>query len=260
MIPNEAELNKLLILRVLVSEWGADVRCPYFYEGYHVLALHVTAAHGDLSLTKYLIEECGLSVDELTPDLQYTPLSFARDIGRFVGLEERRQAEITYLLKMGADVTFPGADVRTRKPQAHIIEENSEVSVLLQRARDREVFAAKQRDAEAAAQALLAELEAEEAEAESRQQKAKKDKGGKGGKKKKKEEGERNGQGPLLQGETKEEDGNEKGQDNAVKEGGALEEEKERGGSKKEEEQTQSSGHGQHEIQPNSTEDDAMMA
>jgi len=77
-----------------------------------VSTTHVSAAYGNLSLTKYLIEEFGLSVDELTPTGRNTPLSFACHIG-FSDFKERQLPVIKYLLEKGADVMHQDSDRQT---------------------------------------------------------------------------------------------------------------------------------------------------
>ena len=195
------EVKQLSALRELESRWGVDVRRPFFYQGCHVLALYVSAAYGNLSLTKYLIEECGLSVDELTPTGRNTLLSFACHIG-FSDFEERQLPVIKYLLEKGADVIHRDSDGQT--PQQITFKFKMKIYGVLGRhrlakskgwAEDTEVLAAKQKEADAAAQALLAELEAEEAQ--SHKQKTKRGKRGNGGKKKK---GGNSGQGPSQEG------------------------------------------------------------
>ena len=62
---------QLTTMRELVSRWGADIRIPPFLFSSKAkltyMMLHVCAARGEMPLVRYFIEECGLSVDELTP-------------------------------------------------------------------------------------------------------------------------------------------------------------------------------------------------
>jgi hypothetical protein len=125
-----------------------------------------------------------------------------------------------------------------------------------EQARDREVFAAKEREADAATKALIAESEAEEAQSD--HQKGSKGKGGKGGKKKRK--GGNSKQGPS-QGAMKKGGGDEeKEEGNAGKRDSGRQDLKDADGRKKEEEEMHSGGHEQHENQQKEKEGDTTMA
>ena len=55
-------------------------------------------------MVRYFIEECGLSVDELTPDGLHTPLSFICTASK-TEEEERMLPVVRYLLAQGANIT-----------------------------------------------------------------------------------------------------------------------------------------------------------
>lgn len=231
---------QLTVLRELVSRWGADVRIPIIGFGSTYMMLHVCAANGKLLLVKYLIEECSLylSVDERALDGSHTPLSFLCKFCKRED-EERILPVVRYLLAQGADIThritpdhtLVQIALDTGKHMVHELlvshEQMQRVEQIAQEvaARKAMMFAAKQREADEAAQALLAELAAEEAL--SAQNKAKKSKGGKESKKKK--YGDRTGEPP--QGESKEREMEEMGEGNSGKKDTRDEEREEKGGS-----------------------------
>ena len=158
---------------------------------------------------EYFIEQCGLSVDVLAPEGHYTPLTYACCFSR-VDDEMLLVQVVKYLLDNGADATSQTAEGRVAEKIA-ITSKLGEVYNLLVKHRraqqayrarkksattevvDAASFAAKQREAEEAAQALLAELDAEETYTDTKR--SKKGKGGNGGEKKK--DGDGNKQGPA---------------------------------------------------------------
>jgi len=250
--------SPLPVMRELVSRWGLDVRTPYEEDGVQALALHAAASYGHLPLVEYFIEECGLFVDELAPEGLYTPLTYACCFSR-VDDEMLLVQVVKYLLDNGADATLQTAEGRVAEKIA-IASKLGEVYNLLVKHRraqqayrarkisattevvDAASFAAKQREAEEAAQALLAELDAEETYTDKK--KSKKGKGGNGGKKKK--DGDGNKQGPP-QAERKE----KKEEGDAGRKGEAVDDRE--GADTK-------SGQGQHGSQSKERDEDVMMA
>jgi len=182
---------------------------------------------------RYFIEDCGLSVDELTPRGHLTPLSF---LCQYVkkDMEEQALPVVKYLLAHGADIEIGTSLGRTPKQIAlekerlmvlqHLTSHETILEGLQcaerwrQEAAAREV--AKQRKVEEAVDALF-RMEAEEALARSKDRKTKGSKGYK-----KKERGS-SAQGPP-QADRKEEV--ELEEDDGSKEGKEEEEEEEKGG------------------------------
>lgn len=256
---------QLSTMRVLVSRWGVDIRAVRTSTPRSYLALHESAAKGILPLVKYFIEECGLSVDEPTPGGCHTPLTFA--CGLMLVSEELLVPVVKYLLETGADATLPTGKGHTAEEIAVLMRQKEIHKLLVSHRRikqahrrregkaakevavDAESFAAKQREADAAAQALLAELDA--AEAPSGQKKGKKGKGGSGGKLKK--------SGGTRQGSHQGEKNKERDEE---KEGGTGKENKEGkvDGSRKDGEWTQHDGHEQHGRQQTKEADEAIIA
>lgn len=210
---------QLYMLRELAARWRADVRSFDDTKMIPTMALHVVAAIGNLPSVKYIIEECGLTVDELVPEELFTPLTYAL----FKGIKNDEEDEeqvlpvIRYLLAQGADIN---AKTRLGFTAAFIALDKewlTEHELLVSHARAKEaererreaeakelvdaLLVARQREADEAAQALLAELEAEEV----RNDQVKKGKRGKGGKGGKKKRGDASEQGPPK-GERKKEE------------------------------------------------------
>ena len=226
---------------------------------YPILRFMRQPQKGILPLVKCFIEECGLSVDEPTPGGSYTPLTFACEHKEPVS-EAVLIPVIKYLLENGVDATRPTGKEHTAEEIATISEldkvrrllvlhrrikqvQRMKREKLAQEAADVLSFDAKQREADAAAQALLAELDAEDAPS-----------GHKKGKK-----------GKLRKsGGTRQEphQGEKKNERDEEKEDGAGKEDKEGkiDGSRTDEERTQHDGHEQRGCQQKEEDNEAIIA
>jgi uncharacterized membrane protein YgcG len=188
------ERDELGMVRLLVKEKGAPIHTlcnilllPYNGASINCLVLHYAASMGKLELVKFFCEECGMDVESKANVREITPLQ-AACLGTNAE-EEKSLLVIKYL------VEEKGADVRARIPIIYRGDKGEIAAMLaLDRGRHRihaYLMAKEKEAADAAADALLAELEGEDTKKSNNDKgsssnkaknKKKKGKGGGGGK------------------------------------------------------------------------------